>query len=101
MPMDIEVARAVFQARQIERALNDPGPWTVGYGSHVAPAVRWVTDREIIFAAHFPDACWMDDDGFLTLRCRDEVVGTRTIDTPEDGEWKAEWTFSLTSPAMV
>jgi hypothetical protein len=100
--LDLEIAQAIFQARQIERAVNDNGPWTITYGGHVAPACRWVTEREVIFVAHFPDVCWLDvEEPALLLHCRDELVGTRPIDPPVDGEWKAQWTFALSTPVRA
>ena len=100
--LDLMIAQAIFRARQIERAVHDRGPWTVSYGNQVAPAVRWVGSDRVIFRAHFPDACWLPDtDSCLTLLCRDEMVGTKSIVTPADGEFTVEWTFTLPVPVHV
>lgn len=99
MALDLMVAQTIFKARQIERAANDPGPWTVVYGSQSVPAVRWIGSNQVIFRAHFPDACWMQvPESSLTLRCRGDIVGVRAIDAPDDGEFTVEWQFALAEP---
>lgn len=96
MTLDLVVAQTIFKARQIERAVNDPGPWTIIYGTKSAPAVRWIGEDRVIFRAHFPDACWIKvPDCALILRCRKDTVGVRSIDTPADGEFIVEWCFAL------
>lgn len=96
MTLDLAVARAVFRARQIERAANDSGPWTVVYGNQSAPAVRWCGEDRVTFRAHFPNACWLEDsDPVVTLLCHGEFVGEQVIDVPDDGEFIVEWTFAL------
>ena len=100
--LDFKVAKAVFAARQIERATNDPGPWTITYGTETVPAVRWVGEDRVIFRAHFPDACWIEqDEPVLTLRCRGEMAGIRPTEPPKDGEFDVEWSFSLVAPIHV
>jgi hypothetical protein len=100
--LDFMVAQAVFRARQIERATNDPGPWTITYGTEVMPAVRWVGEDRVIFRAHLADACWIDqEDPTLTLRCRGDVVGVRPIESPTDGRSAIEWTFVIPQPVRV
>jgi len=99
--LDFLVNQTVFRARQIERAVNDSGPWTISYNGQEAPAVRWVGEDRVIFRAHFPDACWIGGDTALTLLCRGEVVGSRPIETPDDGEFLAEWEFSLPVPVRA
>lgn len=99
--LDLDVAQAVFAAHQMERAVNDPGPWTITYGEHTAPACRWITEDRVIFVAHFPDVCWLDVEPILTLSANGEVVGTRRIEPPGDGQWKAEWVFRLPQPLSV
>lgn len=95
MAFDLAVARAVMAARQIERALHDDGPWTIRFNDVDYPAVRWIGEDRVIFRAHFPDACWLSDEQvFVDLMCRDDVVGTRLIE-PVDGESSIEWVFAL------
>lgn len=102
MDLDMKVSQAIYRVRQIERAVHDPGPWTITYGTHVAPAVRLVCDDRVIFRAHFPDACWIGGpDSEVTLRCAGDFVSARPFDKPEDGEFNVEWTFALPEPVRV
>jgi hypothetical protein len=104
--LDFRVAQALHKARQIERALHDPGPWTITYGNHIMPAVRFILDDRVTFWAHFPDACWIKSaDRVLTLQCRDEEVGVKPLWSDDeiipDGESNIEWTFVLPAPVRV
>lgn len=98
MGIELLVSQAVHNARLLERALHDSGPWTIAYGAVEVPAVRLIADDRIIFRAHFPDACLVNPPVYATfvLRCRDEDVAVRTEDDhPEDGEFIFEWTLRL------
>jgi len=61
MPLDTLVARVVHQARVLERATNEVGPWTMTLGTpgqstyRVAPARRDLFEDRIVFTAEFPD----------------------------------------------
>jgi hypothetical protein len=102
MALDLAVARAIFQTRQIERAVNDPGPWTIAHGDQVSPAVRWVGEDRVIFRAHLSEVCWITPpDPILTLLCRGEVVGIRPIDLPDEDEYVVEWSFALPERVSV
>jgi hypothetical protein len=96
------VSQAVFRARQIERAVNDPGPWTITFGTQIAPVVRWVGEDRVIFRAHFPNACWLAVSApVLTLHCREKMVAVKSIDVPNDGEFIVEWDFAVSEPVRV
>jgi hypothetical protein len=102
MVLDFAVASAVYRARQIERALHDSGPWTMTWGPHEVPACRLVGESSIKFLGHFPEHCFLvAPDPALTLKCRGEVVGTRAIEFPGDGEFGVEWELALAAPATV
>lgn len=92
--LDLTAARVVFLARQFERAVNDPGPWEMSFCGHRVPASRINREHSVIFWAHFPDACWMGD-GDLSLLCAGELVDSRPIDQPEDGQFRIEWEIGL------
>jgi len=99
MPMELAVARAIMQARQVERALHDHGPWSIKVADVAYPAVRWILDDRIIFRVHLPDVCWLDEDAEqqVELLCAGEVAGTRTVELV-DGECALDWMFVL--PAL-
>lgn len=102
--LDLAVARAKFRVAQLERALHDPGPWEIGYGPLVAPAVKFTFEDRVTFRAHFPAHCYLaePEDFLLTLLYRGEVFGTRPLQRhPGDGEWEAEWTLALSEPVRA
>ena len=94
MTLDSTVAQAVYRARSLERALHDPGPWTMSWGPHEVPACRLISDDRILFLAHFPSHCYlMVPDPTLTLLCAGEEIGSREIVFPGDGEFAVEWSL--------
>lgn len=100
--LDLAVARAAFQVRQLERALHDSGCWEVAYGPFTVPACRITYDDRVTFLAHFPSHCWlMEPEPVLSLLCDGEIVGTRTIVHPGDGNWECEWSLAISEPASV
>jgi hypothetical protein len=44
-------AQIVMRARQIERALHDPGPWTIRNHGHTYPARKVIGDDHVTFYA--------------------------------------------------
>lgn len=97
--LDFAVAQATFRARQIERALHDAGPWTMQWGPFTVPACRLVGEREIKFLAHFPAHCYLVEPTTpALLLCDGDMVGTKDIGFPGDGEFEVEWTLSVGEP---
>ena len=102
MALDFAVAKAVFRARQIERALHDAGPWIMSWGPHLVPASRLVSEDRIVFLAHFPEHCFLvEPDSTLRLLCRGDELGTRQITFPGDGAFQVEWTLQPDELALV
>lgn len=100
--LDFAVAQAIFRAQQIERALHDRGPWTMEWAGHTVPACRLIGKREITFLAHFPEHCYLaEPEPTMTLLCRGQVVGTRTIDFPGDGAFQVEWRLAVEQSVLV
>lgn len=97
--MEEHVSQAIHAARTLEKALHDPGPWSMVYGEVIAPAVRMIAPDRIIFRAHFPDACVLNrpDEPVMYLRCGEEILSARLIEEPCDGEFITEWIL-LTAP---
>lgn len=94
--LDFQVARAAFLARQMERALHDPGPWTISWGPFEMPACRMIGEDRIVFLAHFPAHCYLvAPETPATLLCRGEFVGADDIEFPGDGEFELQWVLSL------
>ena len=102
MAFDLDVARAVQQAKQIERALHDQGPWTIRVCGESHPAVRWILDDRVIFRVHLPDVCWLGDEQIrvVDLVCDGEIVGSRSVEF-SDGESTLDWMFVLPETGRV
>lgn len=103
MRLDARVAQAVFNARLLEDALHDNGPWTMQWGPHEVPAHRVVRDRGVIFTASFPDSCYLErPPTIVTLRLRGEDRAIKHITDPGDGRFLVDWAISLpTVPAAA
>lgn len=97
--LDFAVAQAAFQARQMERALHDRGPWSISWGPFEVPACRLIGDTQIKFLAHFPEHCYLAIPAEpAVLKCRGEIVGTQEIEFPGDGAFEMEWVLALGAP---
>jgi hypothetical protein len=101
MTLDINVARAVAHAKAMERAVHDPGPWTMQRSGVTVPAVRLVADDRVIFRAAFPDVCWLEDDeAVLFLLSRNEHIASTERDH-FDGPHIIEWALALPEAVPV
>lgn len=49
MGLDTLTSRVVMRARQIERALHDPGPWTIRCGGRIHDARKVVGENHVTF----------------------------------------------------
>jgi hypothetical protein len=94
MTLDLAVSRAVMAARLIERAVHDHGPWAMRVEGITCPAVRWITGDRVIFRAHLPEVCFLDDEHFVDLLCNGEPVSTRLVDF-SSGDLSITWTLAL------
>lgn len=92
---ELAVNRALLLARALERALHDPGPWTVRIGAQIYPACRVVipSSRRVIFYAYLHDA---PAPGVVAdLYCRDAWVSTTVLDDLPDAPSRFEWELSI------
>jgi hypothetical protein len=97
--LDFAVAQAAFRARQMERALHDPGPWTISWGDCEVPASRLIGRNRIVFLAHFPARCHLAvPEPLAILQCAGDLIGTQEIEFPGDGEFELEWTLAIEQP---
>lgn len=82
----------MYAAALFERAVHDPGPWTVTWGPHEVDVVRRKTADGIVFEATFPEACYIETpEPNAALRCRGEVMAIRAIDFPGDTRFMVTW----------
>jgi len=77
MSLDVLASQAVLQARLLERAVHDSGPWTMTCGEQTVEAQRYLTDSQITFLADFPDGL---AEATVTLACNGQPLSARTVD---------------------
>lgn len=102
MSLDHVAARMVMRARQIERALHDPGPWTITVGPHPGqwrlPARKVVGEDHVTFIAIVPlgDEECMDGVSAVAaeLNCGEDLVAVKLLD-PVGGPAQVSWTFEV------
>lgn len=96
--LDLEVARAVAQARMMESALHDPGPWFIGTGDVQVAAARVVTPSRVVFLAYFEEIPEGDRSAVL-LYCRGQMVSARNdFRVPDRGAFTVEWSVGGAAP---
>lgn len=92
MPLDTLIAQIAYRARLMERALHDPGPWSMVFVSGklkmAVPAERTALADGIHFTAVFPPLA--DLPGQASLCLRDEVVSTFDVTASVHG-FTVEW----------
>lgn len=93
MSLDQTAAQMVMRARQIERAVHDPGPWAVHVCGREFPARRVVGPDHVTFFA----LVRMEDPGVAELRCREDVVAVREL---EAGHFQVAWEFAVELAAL-
>lgn len=101
MSLDSVAARMVMRARQIERALHDPGPWSISVGSHrhqwKIPARKVVGDTHVSFIAVVP----LDEGDvvFAELMSGDDIVAVKALSGT--GRYaEVTWTFEVVEAAV-
>lgn len=99
MALDLAVSRAITMVHILERALHDPGPWSLRINGSFAPAERRVEQDRVVFSAEFP--CVERVDGAtmaLSLFCDHDLVAIRNVHIGPDANenpFMAEWVLAL------
>jgi hypothetical protein len=90
--LDSTVAQVVFAARLLEKAVHHAGPWAISWGTLSVPAKRVLTDEGVIFAAEFPEVCYLEPvTSPMALVCDGEVVAVREAQHPGDTGFSVDW----------
>lgn len=89
MSLDDVVARMVMRARQFERALHDPGPWSISVAGVDNQARKVVGDHHVTFYA----IVRCDTDTTAELRCAGEVVAVKVLGPV--GHAQISWGFEI------
>lgn len=103
MSLDSVAARMVMRARQLERALHDPGPWSVTVGPHPEqwkiPARKVVGEDHVTFYAVVP----LDGEEsavMAELMSGDDIVAVKLLE-PVGGLAQVEWTFEIAQATVA
>ena len=98
--IDLTAARLVHQARVLERAVHDRGPWEIEIGGIREDAYHIICPSRVILIATFPGVCWVESPDTVNLYCRGEMVDSKRIDPPTDGVFRLEWNL-VAEPSAV
>lgn len=90
MSLDDAVARIVMRARQFERALHDPGPWTVHVDGIDFKARKVVGDNHVSF---YSVVRCSKEIVMAELRCDGAVVAVKLLE--DVGHAQIAWTFEV------
>lgn len=105
--LDEKAAHIVMRARQIERALHDPGPWFMCSGigpGYKVPARKVIGEDHVTFYAVLPlnstqtisPTSLID----LDLICGDDLVAVKFVEAL-DGPAEIAWEFLVIDPEQV
>lgn len=106
MSLDSVVARMVMRAKQIERALHDPGPWTVTVGPHAGqferPARRVVGEDHVTFYAIADMGGSMTGTDLVAaeLNCGGDIVACKLLPSL-GGLAEIAWTFEIADSVVT
>lgn len=95
MSIDNVVSRMVMRARQFERAVHDPGPWTVSVDGVSSPARKVTGDDHVTF---FSIVRTDNATAVAELRCQGDIVAVKQLGPV--GHAQIAWGFEI-DEAMV
>lgn len=91
MELDQIAAQLVMRAHQIERVVNDQGPWSVYVcGQGYFPARKVVGPDHVTFYALVN----IEHPGMVELHCWSDTIAVRLFDQPP-GEAQIVWEFDM------
>lgn len=94
--LDNLAARMMMRARQVERAVHDPGPWAVRTDGTDYPARKVVGDDHVTFFAMVPAS----RSGVMELTCAGDSIAVDTMDAFRE-IFQIEWTFLVEDPVAA
>lgn len=103
MTLDMMTAQIVMRARQIERALHDPGPWMIRNYGHYYPARKVIGEDHVTFYAvvdmrHPVLELWTWSGGYSI---KDGSCVAFKILEGQDGLQQVSWEFLVSQPEQV
>lgn len=97
MSLDNLAARIVMRARQFERALHDPGPWTIhvdGFESRARKVIGY--DHVTFYAVVRTDP---KTTKMAELRCQGQVVAVKVLERV--GHAQIAWSFDIAEAVVA
>lgn len=94
--LDTLAACMMMRARQVERALHDPGPWKVRADGEDFSARKVVGEDHITFFALVPSI----RSGVIELMCGGDTVAVSET-TPMDETSQISWEFHVEDPVAA
>jgi hypothetical protein len=93
--VDVLAAQMVMRARQVERALHDPGPWMVRADGQDYPTRKVIGEDHVTFFS-LVDLPW---PGVAELVCNDDTISVCHLD---DSGWiQVAWEFLVEEPVSA
>lgn len=91
--LDTVVSEVVYLAKTLEKAVHDPGPWTMTFGGRTEPAKRFEVDGGVVFISVFAEHCHLvPPEPRIVLECDMHPVAVKAIIFPGDGSFEVRWT---------
>lgn len=94
--LDFLAARMMTRARQVERALHDPGPWKVRADGTDYPARRVLGEDHITFYALIPSLV----ADVIELVCGEDTLAVNDAEPTSDA-FEIMWQFHVEEPVAV
>lgn len=94
--VDVLAAQMVMRARQVERALHDPGPWKVRVAEQTYSARKVVGENHVTFFA----LALVEGSRVAELLCDGDVVSARQLSN-EPGWSHVAWEFVVEEPVIA
>lgn len=94
MAIDIEISKAIFFLRLIERAIHDPAEWTARFGNIEVPCRRIIEDSGVELFARFPHG-EVEVEGDVVILSEGEVIGSVPVILSRSGEFTFRWALTL------
>lgn len=99
--LELAVAQAVHAAHLMERALHQPDGWEMEYSGQRFPVTRVKHFGHLHLRGTMPDQCWMAQPaGVIFLYVDGEMVSSRPIEHPGDGEHVFDWVLAVHQGAL-
>jgi hypothetical protein len=96
MSLEDVVSRMVMRARQFERALHDPGPWTIVVDGASSVARKVVGENHVTF---FAIVRCDKDAPVAELRCNGDVVAVKSLGRV--GHAQIAWGFEIDEAVVL